>query len=306
MTLNRRQFIQTTAAASALAGATLPAFGAQSQADDDGKFPLKGKLFKTLKIGMVKEGNTLTEKFKAAKEAGFGAIELNAPKINIEETKRAIDEAEFPVDGTVNSTHWSVRHTDPNPEVREKALKSLTDAITSTHAVGGHTCLLVVGHGKDGKEEEIWPRAIENIRKAIPLAARLGVHIAIENVWNQFLYDHGGDHTQTADKFVKFVDELNSPWVGMQFDIGNHWKYGSMGDWIRQLGHRVIKLDVKGFNRAEDKWANIGHGDIDFRDVRKALTEINFMGWCAAEVGGGKMDRLKDISANMDRVFALS
>ena len=217
----------------------------------------------------------------------------------------------------MNSTHWSVRHTDPNPEVREKALKSLTDAIKSTSAVGGHTVLLVIGHGKDGKEEEIWPRAIENIKQAIPLAARLGVHIAIENVWNSFLYDHAkGDEwssEQTADKFVKFVDELNSPWVGMQFDIGNHWKYGNMGDWIRQLGHRIIKLDVKGFNRAANRadpgkdngWRNIGHGDIDFRDVRKALTEINFMGWCAAEVGGGDLKRLKDISANMDRVFGL-
>ena len=318
MTLNRRDFIQTAAAASALGGLGSIAHGAQSQAEDDGKFPLKGKLYKTLKIGMVKDGKTLTEKFKLAKEAGFAAIELNAPKIDVDETKKAIQEAELPVDGSVNSTHWQVRHTDPNPEVREKALKSLTDAITSTHAVGGHTCLLVVGHGKDGTEEEIWPRAIENIRKAVPLAARLGVHIAIENVWNEFLYDHVKDgkwnSEQTAGKFVKFVDELNSPWVGMQFDIGNHWKYGSMGDWIRQLGHRVIKLDVKGFNRAANRadpgkdngWRNIGHGDIDFRDVRKALTEINFMGWCAAEVGGGDLKRLKDISANMDRVFGLT
>ena len=53
MTLNRRDFIQTAAAASALAGLGSIAHGAQSQAEDDGKFPLKGKLYKTLKIGMV-------------------------------------------------------------------------------------------------------------------------------------------------------------------------------------------------------------------------------------------------------------
>jgi hexulose-6-phosphate isomerase len=304
MSINRREFIQTTTAAS-VAGLSSPALAAQSQAEDDGKFPLKGKLFKTLKIGMVKEGSTLPEKFAAAKEAGFAAIELNAPTINVKEVLTAIKESGLPVDGSVNSTHWNIRHTEPDAARRAKALESLQQAIRSTHAVGGHTCLLVVGHGKDGPEKEIWPRAIENISKAIPLAAQLGVHIAIENVWNHFCYDHEGDHKQTADKFVKFVDDLNSPWVGMQFDIGNHWKYGSMGDWIRQLGHRVIKLDVKGFNRAQNKWANIGHGDLDFRDVRKALTEINFTGWCAAEVGGGKMDRLKEISANMDRVFGL-
>ena len=49
----------------------------------------------------------------------------------------------------------------------------------------------------------------------------------------------------------------------------------------------------------------IGEGDLPWDDVRKALTEINFYGWCAAEVGGGDLNRLKEVSANMDRVFGL-
>ena len=184
-------------------------------------------------------------------------------------------------------------------------LLSLQGAIRDTHAVGGNTALLVVGHGQDGTEQECWSRSIENISKALPLCAELGVYIAIENVWNEFLYDHKGDHNQTADKFVKYVDELNSPWVGMQFDIGNHWKYGSMGDWIRQLGHRVLKLDVKGFSRAEGKFKPIGEGDIDYADVRKALHEINFHGWLAAEVAGGDLEYLKGVSKQMDDAFGL-
>ncbi|MEZ5429650.1 MAG: TIM barrel protein [Verrucomicrobiales bacterium] len=137
------------------------------------------------------------------------------------------------------------------------------------------------------------------------LSPSCGVSIAIENVWNQFLYNHEGGSDQNAEKFVRYVDEFKSPWVGMHFDIGNHWKYGSMGDWIRALGKRVLKLDVKGFNRAENKWADIGEGDLDFADVRAALIEIGFNGWCAAEVGGGKLDRLKEVSQQMDRVFLL-
>ena len=178
-------------------------------------------------------------------------------------------------------------------------------AIRNTHAVGGHTVLLVVGKGEDGPESEIWPRSVENIRKAIPLAAELGVSIVIENVWNQFLYNHEGDSNQTAERLVKYVDEFESPWVGVQFDIGNHWKYGSMGDWIRMLGKRIIKLDVKGFSRAENKFMQIGEGDIDFLDVRKALHEINYHGWVAAEVKGGDLAELKKISGQMDRAFAL-
>ena len=308
--VNRRGFLQSTSVAIST-GVVLGRAGSLSaepittslaSAAEDG---LKGRLWKTLKFGMVKVPGSLSDKFKAVKAAGFDGIEMNAPDMNVEETNKAIAESGLPVDGSVNSSHWNVRHTDPDAGVRAKALESLTSAIRNTHAVGGHSVLLVVGHGKDGKEEELWKRSIDNISLAVPVAARFGVQIVIENVWNHFLYDHAGDHRQNAAKYVKYVDELNSPWVGMQFDIGNHWKYGSMGDWIRQLGKRVFKLDIKGYNRAEDKWARISEGDIDYADVRKALIEINFFGWCAAEVGGGDAAELKRISDEMDMVFGL-
>ena len=266
---------------------------------------LKGRLWKTLKIGMVDVKGSLTEKFMAVKAAGFDGIEMDSPGMDVAATKQAIAESGLPVDGTVNSTHWQIRHTDPDAGVRAKALESLRTAMRDTKAVGGHSVLLVVGHGNDGKEEEVWKRSVENIALAVPLAAQLGVQIVIENVWNHFLYNHEGDANQNASKYVKYVDELNSPWVGMQFDIGNHWKYGSMGDWIRQLGKRVMKLDIKGFNRAKDEWARISEGDIDYADVRKALKEINFYGWVAAEVSGGDEAELTRIAGEMDTVFGL-
>jgi L-ribulose-5-phosphate 3-epimerase len=300
--LSRRQFVQTAAALAASTPILTQAAESTTDADDG---YLTGRLYKTLKIGMVGVKGSLTDKFNAVKEAGFHGIELNAPGINVEEVNAAIQETGLPVDGTVCSDHWGVRHTDPSAEVRAQALESLKGALRQTHAVGGNTVLLVVGHGKDGPEEEIWKRSVENIAQAIPLASELGVYIAFENVWNQFLYNHDGDHNQTADKWKRYVDEFDSPWVGMQFDIGNHWKYGSMGDWIRTLGRRVTKLDLKGFSRAQNKFTKIGEGDLDWADVRRALKEIRFTGWAAAEVGGGDLDRLKEISANMDKVFGL-
>ena len=295
---SRRRFLQGSAAL--LLSRPLWAIG-----DEPSDVGLTGRLYKTLKIGMVRVEGSLTDKFRAAKTAGFAGIEMNAPGMDVAETKKAIAESGLPVDGTVCSTHWQAHHTSPDAETRAKALADLKTAIRDTHAVGGNTALLVVGHGDDGPEAEIWKRSTENIAKALPLAAELGVYIAFENVWNKFLYDHDGDATQTADKFVKYVDQFNSPWVGMQFDIGNHWKYGSMGDWIRTLGKRIVKLDLKGFSRAAGKFTKIGEGDIDWADVRCALMEIGYTGWAAAEVSGGGPERLAEVSANMDRAFGL-
>jgi hexulose-6-phosphate isomerase len=261
------------------------------------------RLLKTLKVGMVKVEGSLTDKFKAVKAAGFDGIELNSPGIKVDEVRKAIDQSGLTVDGSVCSTHWKITHTHPDATIRAQALADLKTALTQTHAVGGHTVLLVVGVGADGPEAEIWPRAVENIRQAIPLAAELGVTIAIENVWNKFLYDHDGPNNQTADKFVKFFDEFSSPFVGMQFDIGNHWKYGSPAEWIRTLRTRIVKLDIKGFSRKKDAFADILEDDIDWADVRQALDDINFHGWVAAEVGGGDAERLAKIAKQIDQAL---
>ena len=298
--LPRRQFLQN--AALLAAGSLLPARGAFAASVPDA---LAGRIYKTLKIGMIKGGSSLTERFKTAKQAGFMGVEMNFPGEDVEAVKKAIAESGLPVDGSVCGSHWKIRHTSADAATRAQALADLKQALRDTRAVGGHSVLLVVGKGEDGPENEIWPRSVENIAKAVPLAAELGVQIVIENVWNQFLYDHDGGADQSADKFVKYVDEFRSPWVGMQFDIGNHWKYGSMGGWIRQLGHRVLKLDVKGFSRKEGKFTAIGEGDIDYADVRKALHEINFHGWLAAEVAGGDLAYLTGVAQQMDAAFGL-
>lgn len=300
---SRRQFLATSAAASAVVSSTFrPGLANASQGAPIEHTNQPRRMLKTLKLGMVK-ANGLTEKFKLAKAAGYDGIEMDSPGIDVEQTKKAIAESGLVVDGSVCSTHWNDHHSSPDEKVRGKALADLRTAITETHAVGGHTVLLVVGHGDDGSEEEVWSRSVENIRQALPLCAKLGMTIAIENVWNKFLYEHDGPNNQTADKFVKYVDEFNSPWVGMQFDIGNHWKYSDPADWIRQLGRRIVKLDIKGFSRAKNNWADITEDDLPWADVRRALDEIGFDGWVAAEVGGGDLERLTLVAQQIDRAL---
>jgi L-ribulose-5-phosphate 3-epimerase len=300
-TTSRRHFL---AAGSAFAAGL--ALRQPAAADQAIPHALKGRLFKTLKIGMVKEGNGLVEKFAIAREAGFKGVELQAPNYDVDEAREAVAKTGLVIDGNVQAGHWKVRHTSPDPATRAAALDELLEALRRTHAVGGHSVLVVCGKGEDGSHEECWERSIANISQAIPLAAELGVSILIENVWNQFCYDHDGGSDQTADLFVQYIDAFNSPWVAMHFDIGNHWKYGSMGDWIRQLGtRRIYKLDIKGFSRAEGKFTPIGEGDIDYADVRKALHEINYHGWLAAEVAGGDLEYLKGVSTQMDDAFGL-
>ena len=304
--MRRRSFLRTTASLSATAGiAALGGFANASSPLANESLP-KATIYKTLKFGMIAGDGSIEEKFAMAKEAGFDGIELDSPTIDVGQVRAAIDAVGIPVDGSVCSTHWKTRHSSPDAATRATALAHLEQAIEETHAVGGHSVLLVVGHGDDGPESDIWPRSQENIAKALPLASKLGVSIVVENVWNKFLYDHDGNDEQTAERFARYIDEFESPWVGMQFDIGNHWKYANPADWIRTLGKRIYKLDIKGFSRAENKFtATMTDCDLPWHDVAAALREIKFHGWCAAEISGGGPDRLRQIAENMNRVLEI-
>ena len=91
---------------------------------------LQGRIYKTLKIGMVGVKGSLTDKFKAARAAGFQGVEMNSPGMKVEETRRAIAASGLPVDGTVCSTHWQIRHTSSKADQRAQALEHLEKEVT--------------------------------------------------------------------------------------------------------------------------------------------------------------------------------
>ena len=70
----------------------------------------------------------------------------------------------------------------------------------------------------------------------------------------------------------------------MYYDIGNHWKYGQPGEWIREFGHRCVKLDVKGFSRAKNEFVDITseNDDLPWDQVRRRLGD-QLTGWAAAK-----------------------
>ncbi len=294
----RRQVLQLGAASVAGLAMMRPSTAAAADSATD-----KPWLRKTLKIGMIGVKGSLTDKFAAAKEAGFEGVELNAPGFDVDEANAAAKETGLIIDGTVGADHWGVRHTDASPETRAKALASLRKGLEQTAAVGADTMLLVPGRGSDGTADEVYKRAVDNISQALPDAEKLGVSILMENVWNEMFYDPNGGTDQTADAFAAFIDDFDSPWVGAQFDIGNHWKFGDPAAWIRTLDKRIKKLDIKGFSRETGKFTKITEGDIDWPSVKKALRDIKFSGWLAAEVGGGDLERLKEVSRNLDKAL---
>lgn len=312
--LNRRRFLATgavAAASSSLVGLS----STQAAEEDQAKIirpNLDRKILLSCKLGMIaKEDNgkklSLTERLTMAGDAGFDGVDFDeAGSFTEQQARQAVLDSKVFVHNAIDHTHWGKRLTSANADERATAKANIEHCIRVSHAAGGNGVLIVVGRASDGTQEETIARCSEQIQSLIPLAAALGQPILFENVWNQMMYDHGGGPNQSAARFVEFVDSFKSPWVGMYYDIGNHWKYGQPGDWIRAFGHRCVKLDVKGFSRAKDKFTDIGEGDLPWDQVRKGLADIGFTGWATAEVGGGNVERLTKVRKQMETVFGLA
>jgi len=273
--------------------------------------PAGKRILLSCKLGMIaKEAGgkplSLAERLTLAGQAGFDGVDLDqAAECTPEQARDAVRQSGVFVHNAINHAHWSQRLTSAKEEERARGRANIEHCLRVSHAAGGSGVLIVVGRGDDGPAEEIEERCRQEIRQLIPLAAALGQPILVENVWNKMFYNHDAPPEQTAEPFVKFVDSFNSPWVGMYYDIGNHWKYGQPGDWIRAFGYRCVKLDVKGFSRAENKFTEITEGDLPWDQVRKALDDIGFAGWATAEVGGGGLERLTEVRQQMQKAFGL-
>jgi hexulose-6-phosphate isomerase len=286
-TPDRRRFLQA-----ALAAAAVPAVSRGF----DQKSP---RLKKAVKFGMIRINGSIKEKFELIKSLGFQGVEMDSPSgVNKDEAVRAVQDTGIVIHGVIDSVHWRDTLSDPKAEVRERGLAALNTALEDAKVYGATTALLVPGVVNKGVSyQECWDRSQAEVRKAIPVAERLGVKIAIECVWNNFI--------TKPEQMVQYVDAFQSPYVGAYFDCSNMVKFGvKSGDWVRALGKRMLKFDFKGYSLKKG-WVDIGEGDEDWPDILKALAEVGYHGWATAEVAGGGKKELQDVANRMNKILEL-
>jgi hexulose-6-phosphate isomerase len=257
-----------------------------------------GRILTACKWGMIQGPTSVLGRFKLCKEVGFDGMELvnplNAP---VAEVLAASRETGMPVHGLVNiKGNRQVRISSPDAATRERGRALLKQSLENCHAYGGDTVLVVPGRVGEPNttHDDVWQRSAEQIGRVLPLASKLGVRILIENVWNGFC--------PKPELMRDYIDQFNSPWVGSYFDIGNAAKFAPSDEWIRTLGPRIVKLDLKDWS--QDKGlCDVGTGSMSWSAVCDALAEIRFTGWATAEVKPGGRDRLAKIVRQMKQVL---
>lgn len=255
---------------------------------------------------MVEVDAPMPEQFAMLRSIGYDGVEIDAPLPEDREVIReACEEADLEVSGLVCGPIGR-QFASPDPNERTEAIDDFKQTLVDCEYLGGGSVLLYPGYvDKEVSYDQAYERVQAGIREALPVAAEVGVKIAAENVWNNFLL--------SPLEAARFVDELESQWVGWHFDIGNVVTYGWPEQWIRILGDRIVKVHFKEFSRSlrdeegrfEGFQVELMEGDNDWPDVMEALDEIGYEGWASAEVSGGGEDRLSFVSERMDDILAI-
>ena len=300
MDQTRREFLKQSAAAAALAALSTSALPAAEASPAPKRSIKKAIMFATVGV----KGSVM-EKMKAVKEAGFEGVEPMS-HMDQDDVVKALEATGLQAASVCCATHWNDTLTHPSENIRNRGVEGLKQALKDAKRYGAGSVLLVPGVvNKEVSYSDAWTRSVAQIRKAIPLAEELQVRISIENVWNNFLL--------SPLEAARFVDELNSPWVGWHFDIGNVIHYGWPEQWVQILGKRINRLHIKEFSRKiadkQGRYAGFGakflEGDNDWPSVMKALDAVGYQGWGIAEQGGGDSpEGLKDLAQRMDKIFA--
>jgi L-ribulose-5-phosphate 3-epimerase len=318
--MNRRHFLQSSAALAALApfgiaaaekkarpardAAELPPFKPSRTTPRPNK---KGLMFSTFPRGSATQGLTFREKFQMLKDAGFHGLEIQGGN-DQKEILAARDAAGLEIPSVLMSSHWTHPLSDPNPATREVSVNNLKIALRDAKAYGARSVLLVPAVvNKQVSYVDAYKRSTEEIKKCIPLAEELGVAIAIENVWNAFLL--------SPLEAAEYCDSFKSPMVRWHFDVGNVVNTGWPEQWARVLGKRIVTVHVKEFSRKlrDEQGPRAGFnvdlfaGDSDWPAVMAAFDEVKYTGWLITEQSSPRdlppQEFLSHLSQKLDQIL---
>jgi L-ribulose-5-phosphate 3-epimerase len=294
---DRREFLM-------MLGASMAAASGSAGGSAAAQAPKAGPILKSALISMLPRDRPYLERFELARRVGFAGIEMQtvSGKDEAAEIKEASATSGLKIHSVMNMDHWKLPLSSGDPAIVSKGVAGMETSLRNAALWGADAVLLVPAVvDSTTSYRDAWTRSQPVIRERIlPLARELKVVVAIEEVWNKFLL--------SPIEFARYVDEFESPWVRAYFDVGNVVFFGFPQDWIRTLGSRIVKVHVKDFrvDRQNGRFAfgNVGEGDIDWPEVRRALGEIKYSGYITTEVQGGDEAYLKDLVGRLDRFLA--
>jgi L-ribulose-5-phosphate 3-epimerase len=255
---------------------------------------------------------------KLLKSAGYDGVELwlgerpwfqmNTSDGEVTRMYRQVRDAGLEVSDVANALDWKENISARDPAVRAAAMRHIERQIETAQIMRCDAILVVAGLvTSDCPYNEVYNRCIETLRQLAPIAEKAKVKIGVENCCAEQKF------LMSPREFHTFLNDVNSPWVGIHLDVGNIHETGFAEQWIEISGSKITCIHLKDVlkhrGRCGDQsvYTNIFLGDNNWRAIRDAITKVGYNKWLVAEMEAtyryAPDQQIYDTAAAMSRVI---
>jgi sugar phosphate isomerase/epimerase len=165
-----------------------------------------------------------------------------------------------------------------DPEDRKRWNQFLKDSILLAKDLGSECVMLHSGYLQEGvNPKDAWGWMVETLNNACQTALSCGQKLALEFHPDMFI--------RTYDDYVKLKKEIPFSNFGLTLDIGHVacTETVPQGELIRKAGKEIFNVHLDDIKGNLHKHLPVGRGDIDFKSVFEALSEIEYKGLASVE-----------------------
>ena len=253
---------------------------------------------KGINIWSFRDGLSPKEYISMAKDAGYegiefaldetGIISLESSDEEIKEIRRMAEGEGLETPSLASGLYWKYPLTSSDEKIRQKAKDIVKKQLDAAALLGADTILVVPGlvgadfipGGEVVEYDVAYDRSLEALTELKEYAEKVKVNIGVENVWNKFLL--------SPIEMRDFVDKIDSPYVGVYFDVGNVLYSGYPEHWVKILGSRIKKVHFKDFKVSVGNisgFVDLLSGDVNYPAVVEELKKVGYEDYVIAEMG---------------------
>jgi hexulose-6-phosphate isomerase len=279
----------------------------------------RGAMKKSIGDNMIPKGWSFERGLELVKKSGWDGIELwlgDVPWFQMETTdaqvtelRRKVENAGLVVSNVSTGLHWETPLSSRDPNVRAKAIKIVEREIETAQLLGCDAILVVAGLvTQEVPYNEVYQRCVDAMKQLAPVAAKAKVTIGCENCNSEQRF------LLSPREFWTFLNEVDSPSVGIHLDVGNIHDTGFAEQWIEMHGPRITRIHLKDVMKKRGRcgeatvYTSLFIGDNNWPAIRAAIKKVNYDGWLIAEMEArykyAQDQQFYDTAADIDRLIA--
>ena len=228
------------------------------------------------------------EGMNLAKGAGFHAVEFFGPRKDIPSIVKAKNDLRLEIGAiatTLDSWTWPCVPGTPapfvtlcDPSLRDSYLENLRQRIAEAKQLD---CKFIITHAGDvikgASREHQRGSLVAGLKEAAKLVEAAEVTLVVEPI---NAIDHPGDFLTSSNEAFAILDEVGSPNVKLLYDIYHQQVMeGNLIDTITKNIKQIGYLHAASNPGRTD----IRYGEINYREVLKAVAETGYDGYCGLE-----------------------